>query len=72
MARIQSGLRKRTWFAIFLLLGVALLLRLTVRQGRVQGPSMEPTYYSGETVLVWKTAPRSQLLPGNIIRYSVK
>ncbi len=28
---------------------------------------MEPTYHNGETVLVWKSVPRSSLKPGNVI-----
>ena len=59
--------RKQTWFALGVLILLALLLRLNVRQGRVSGPSMEPTYHDGETVLVWKSAPRSHLKPGNVI-----
>ena len=60
-------LRKQTWIALGILLLLALLLRFNVRQGRVSGPSMEPTYHNGETVLVWKTAPRSHLRPGDVI-----
>ena len=46
---------------------LALLLRLNVREGRVTGPSMSPTYENGDTVLVWKSAPRSLLKPGMVI-----
>jgi signal peptidase I len=60
-------LRKQTWLAFGILLVLALLLRLNVRQGRVSGPSMSPTYENGETVLVWKTAPRFLLKPGMVI-----
>ncbi len=67
MLRIRSGIRKRTWLALFILITLALLLRFNVRQGRVSGPSMSPTYESGDTVLVWKTAPRSKLKPGDVI-----
>lgn len=59
--------RTQTWIAIGILLLLALLLRWNVRQGRVSGPSMEPTYHDGETVLVWKSAPRSHLKPGDVI-----
>ena len=60
-------LRKQTWIALSILFAFALLLRFDVRQGRVSGPSMEPTYHNGETVLVWKTAPRLWLKPGDVI-----
>ena len=60
-------LRKQTYFAFGLLLVLALLLRLNVRQGRVSGPSMSPTYEDGNTVLVWKTAPPFLLKPGTVI-----
>ena len=60
-------LRKQTYFAFGLLILVALVLRLNVRQGRVSGPSMSPTYESGDTVLVWKSVPRAQLKPGVVI-----
>ena len=63
----MTRLRKRTWIALGILFTLALVLRLNVRQGRVFGPSMEPTYHSGETVLVWKSAPRSLLKPGDVI-----
>jgi len=62
-----TRLRKQTWIAIAILLGLALLLRLNVRQGRVSGPSMSPTYENCETVLVWRSAPRSRLKPGDVI-----
>ena len=60
-------LRKQTYWAFGLLLLLALLLRLNVRQGRVSGPSMSPTYEDGNTVLVWKSVPRSLLKPGVVI-----
>ena len=60
-------LRKQTYWAFGILLLLALLLRLNVRQGRVTGPSMSPTYENGDTVLVWKSVPRSLLKPGMVI-----
>ncbi len=60
-------LRKQTYVAFGLLILVALLLRLNVRQGRVSGPSMSPTYEDGNTVLVWKSVPRTLLKPGVVI-----
>ena len=60
-------LRKQTYWAFGVLIVLALLLRLNVRQGRVSGPSMSPTYEDGQTVLVWKTAPRSLYRPGTVI-----
>ena len=57
----MTRLRKQTWIAFGVLLALALLLRFNVRQGRVTGPSMSPTYENGETVLVWTSAPRSKL-----------
>jgi signal peptidase I len=63
----MNRIRKQSWVALGLLLLFALVLRLNVRQGRVQGPSMSPTYEDGNTVLVWKTFPVSKLLAGNVI-----
>jgi len=63
----MTRLRKQTWIALGVLLALALLLRLNVRQGRIAGPSMSPTYENGETVLVWTSAPRSKLKPGEVI-----
>lgn len=60
-------LRKQTYWAFGILLVLALVLRLNVRQGRVSGPSMSPTYEDGNTVLVWKSVPRSLLKPGVVI-----
>ena len=63
----KTSIRRQTWIAVGVLLLLALLLRLNVRQGRVSGPSMSPTYENGETVLVWKSAPRATLKPGTVI-----
>lgn len=63
----MTRLRKQTWIALGALLALALLLRLNVRQGRIAGPSMSPTYEDGETVLVWTSVPRSRLKPGEVI-----
>lgn len=63
----MTRLRKQTWIALGVLLAVALLLRFNVRQGRVSGLSMSPMYENGETVLVWTSAPRSKLKPGDVI-----
>ena len=60
-------LRKQTYWAFGILIILALVLRLNVRQGRVTGPSMSPTYENGDTVLVWKTVPRSLLKAGMVI-----
>lgn len=63
----MTKLRKQTWTALGILFLLAVVLRLNVRQGRITGPSMSPTYENGETVLVWKTAPRSLYKPGTVI-----
>ena len=60
-------LRRQTWLLFGVLLLLAAGLRLNVREGRVSGPSMSPTYEDGQTVLVWKTAPRSLYRPGTVI-----
>ena len=60
-------LRKQTYLAFGLLLLLALVLRFNVRQGRISGPSMSPTYEDGNTVLVWKSVPHSMLKPGVVI-----
>ncbi len=60
-------LRPQTYWAFAVLFLLALLLRLNVREGRVSGPSMSPTYEDGDTVLVWKSIPRSSLKPGMVI-----
>ena len=59
--------RRRSLVAVGILLLLAIGLRFNVRQGTIHGPSMSPTYEDGDTVLVWKTAPRSGLKPGNVI-----
>ncbi len=63
----MTRLRKQTWIALGVLFALALLLRFNVRQGRVSGPSMSPTYENGDTVLVWTSAPRAKLKPGDVI-----
>ena len=67
MALSGLRLRKQTYWAFGVLIILALVLRLNVRQGRVSGPSMSPTYENGDTVLVWKSVPRSLLKPGMVI-----
>ena len=59
--------RRREMRLVGLLLVIALLLRVNVRQGSVRGASMEPTYSNGDTVLVWKTVPRARLRPRDIV-----
>jgi len=65
-------MRTRSWVAVGILLVFALFLRINIRQGKVQGPSMEPTYHSGDTVIVWKSAPRKNLKPGTVIVFRDK
>lgn len=57
--------RELVFLTTFLLF--ALVLRFNLRQGRVSGESMEPTYHNGETILLWKTSPRNRLKPGDVI-----
>jgi signal peptidase I len=59
--------RRRQAMLVGGLLVFALLLRLNLRQGRVWGNSMEPTFYHDTTVLVWKTVPRASLRAGDVI-----
>lgn len=58
--------RRELLFLAGLLL-FALVLRVNLRQGQVSGESMEPTYRNGDTILIWKTAPRSGLKPGDVV-----
>ena len=72
LARVRAqesrrALRRREWRVLALFLIFALLCWLNVRRVEVRGESMYPTYHSGEMVVVWKTAPRSLLKPGDVI-----
>jgi signal peptidase I len=59
--------RKRQWIFVAILVVFALALRINLRQGRISGASMEPSYSNGDTVLVWKSYPRRLLKPGDVI-----
>ena len=64
--------RRREIVAVAVLLILALVLRINLRQGGVSGASMEPTYQNGDTVLVWRTFPVSHLKPRDIIIFKDK
>jgi signal peptidase I len=59
--------RKREWVILAILLALALLVTASIKRVEVNGISMEPSYFSGEKVFIWKTAPRSRLEPGDVI-----
>lgn len=61
------GLRKREWVFLGLFLALALGCWVNFQRVVVVGHSMDPSYHSGQTVLVWKLAPRSRLHPGDVI-----
>lgn len=64
-ARARLRQRERVAFSIFLVL--ALVVALNFRRVEVSGHSMEPAFHSGDMLLVWKTAPRARLQPGDVI-----
>ena len=64
--------RRRETIAVGVLLVLALVLRVNLRQGDVSGRSMEPGYNNGDTVLVWRTFPISQLKPRDVIIFKDK
>ena len=64
--------RRGEIIAVAVLLVLALFLRFNLRQGNVSGLSMEPGYSNGDTVLVWRTFPISQLKPRDVIIFRDK
>ena len=60
-------LRKREWAVLAVFFVFALLIAVNFKRVEVKGLSMEPAYYSGDTVIVWKNAPRDTLKPGDVI-----
>lgn len=60
-------LRRREWVVLAVFLVLSLLVGVNVKRVEVKGASMEPAYQSGDTVIVWKTAPRRRLGPGDVI-----
>lgn len=60
-------LRQREWVVLAVFLIFALAVFINFKRVEVKGRSMEPTYYNSDMVIVWKTAPRGQLKPGNVI-----
>ncbi len=61
------ALRKREWVVLSVFLALALLVAFNIKRVEVNGISMEPAYLNGDTVIVWKTAPRQALKPGDVI-----
>jgi signal peptidase I len=62
-----ARLRRRERIALLILLALAVGIFLNFQRVIVSGHSMDPTYHNGQTVLVWKTMPRSELKPGEVI-----
>ncbi len=62
-----TRLRRREWAALAVVLVLALLAYANVKRVEVNGISMEPTFYSGDAVFVWKNVPIDSLKPGDII-----
>ncbi len=60
-------LRRREWSVLSVFLVFALLVAVNIKRVEVKGISMEPAFHSGDTVIVWKTAPRARLKPGDVI-----
>lgn len=61
------ALRKREWTVLGFLLAVAVIAYFNVKRVVVDGISMQPTFKSAQSVLVWTSAPLSALKPGDII-----
>jgi len=59
--------RRRQIILVGSLLLFALLVRFNLRQGLIEGNSMEPTFSDGTTVLIWKSVPRGSLKAGDVI-----
>lgn len=62
-----KGLRKREWIVLGVFLILALLALVNFKRVVVSGVSMEPTLHQGQTLVVWKTAPRKNLKIGDMI-----
>jgi signal peptidase I len=60
-------LRQREWVALGIFLAIALIVAFNIKRVEVKGHSMETSYFNGDTVIVWKTAPRAALKPGDVI-----
>ena len=61
------GLRKREWVFLGFFLVLAVGAFFNFKRVVIRGRSMEPTFHSGEAVVVWKFAPRDKLKPGDVI-----
>jgi len=61
------SLRRREWVVLAIFLIFALFIAFDFKRVEVNGQSMEPTYHTGDMVIVWKTAPRANLKPGDVI-----
>ena len=61
------GLRKREWVFLSVFLVLALGAFVNFKRVIIRGRSMEPTFHDGESVIVWKFAPRERLKPGDVI-----
>ncbi len=63
----KASLRRREWAFLSVFLIVALVAWVNVKRVEVKGISMNPTFNSGDLVIVWKTVPRSSLKPGDVV-----
>ena len=66
----MRALRKREWFVLSFLLGVAIIAYFNFQRVVVSGVSMQPTFHTGQTVFVWKHAPVSHLKIGDVIVFN--
>lgn len=61
------GLRKREWVVLGIFLLLALAAHINFQRVVVKGHSMDPTFHNGESLVVWKLAPRDRLKAGDVI-----
>ena len=58
---------RRDRLALLVWLPLAMLLWVNIKCVIVHGHSMEPTFHTGQIVLVWKAIPAADLKPGDVI-----
>ena len=61
------ALRKREWAVLGVLLVLAIITYFSVKRIVVDGVSMQPTFKSGQSVIVWTRVPISSLRAGDVI-----
>lgn len=63
----MSGFRKFSIGLLVVVFAVAVLAYYNIRRIIVHGHSMDPTFHTGQSVIIWTTVPRDSLKIGDVV-----